>query len=77
MVVGPAGIFEAFSALRAGKKIDLEGAFGPLNFDLATGEVAVDQAILCFGSGESAEMRESGLIYDPRTKSLRGKLDCP
>jgi serine/threonine-protein kinase len=77
--VGPTHIFEAFNALERGENIDLTGATGRLDFDLATGEAPVDQAVLCVGWGEKghAETIESGLVYDSAANRLRGKLRCP
>ncbi len=47
-VAGPSAVNEARTALAAGEKIDFEGASGPLDFDLKTGEAksSVDRWIV-------------------------------
>jgi hypothetical protein len=78
--VGAAGIFEGVSALRAGEAIDLNGATSRLDFDLATGEAPVDQAILCpkiDEGGRAVDSLESGLVFDGASRKLTGTLACP
>ncbi len=78
--VGIAGIFDAFNTLRGGGAIDLDGAAGPLDFDLSIGESPFDQDIVCVGiddrGGANASV-ESGLVYDARAQKLRGTMKCP
>jgi branched-chain amino acid transport system substrate-binding protein len=77
--VGPADILTAFSTLRSGGNIDLNGAIGSLDFDPATGEAPINYAILCFGADNqgNATAVESGLVYDSSTRRLTGSLHCP
>ncbi len=78
--VGPTHIFEAFNALERGENINLNGATGSLDFDLATGEAPVDQAVFCVNvddKGNATEGIESGVVYNTTTKKLEGKLRCP
>jgi hypothetical protein len=78
--VGPRGILEAFKTLRAGGRIDLEGAIGSLDFDPATGEAPIDYTILCFGvddRGRALPSVDSGLVNASKTRVLRGTLRCP
>ena len=78
--VGLAGIFDAYSALANGASIDLTGATGKLDFDLATGEPAFDLAILCPGvddHGAASDGIESGLVYSAATRRLAGTMRCP
>jgi branched-chain amino acid transport system substrate-binding protein len=78
--VGPTGIFDALSTLSSGAHIDLNGATGPLDFDLETGDAAVDLAILCVQASEGAdtdETVESGLVYDATAGVLQGTMRCP
>jgi hypothetical protein len=78
--VGPAGIFAAFDALRAGDRIDLNGALGALDFDTTKGEAPVDYGIVCLGvddHGHAAPAVDSGLVYDATAKRLVGAMRCP
>lgn len=78
--VGLAGIFDAYAALRKGESIDLTGATGKLDFDLATGEPAFDLAILCVGvdeQGRASDGIESGLVYSAAFDKLEGTMHCP
>jgi ABC-type branched-subunit amino acid transport system substrate-binding protein len=78
--VGPSGIFDALNSLSSGAHIDLNGATGPLDFDLDTGDAPVDLAILCVkaNAGRDAdETVESGLVYDATAGVLQGTMRCP
>jgi serine/threonine-protein kinase len=78
--VGLSGIFDAYATLRAGGRIDLQGATGKLDFDPATGEAPFDHAILCVGvddHGRAFDGVESGLVYSAASKRLEGKMSCP
>jgi branched-chain amino acid transport system substrate-binding protein len=74
--VGPAGIFDAYSLLRRGENIDLNGAFGSLDFDVTTGEVPFDYAIVCV-SGEPPRSVESGLVFRSADAQFQGAMHCP
>ena len=78
--VGLAGIFDAYQTLSRDASIDVTGATGALDFDLATGESAFDQAILCAGvdaHGAVVDGVESGLVYTARAQQLTGAMRCP
>jgi hypothetical protein len=78
--VGPAHIFDVFSALRDGRKVDLNGAIGDLDLDPETGEAPIDLSILCLGvdeRGMASDSIESGLVYQAATRRLTGTLRCP
>ncbi len=78
--VGPLGIFDAVSTLRAGQNIDLNGAIGKLDLDPQTGEAPVDFVILCVdrdSKGRAFDTTESGLYYDASARELRGAMHCP
>ena len=78
--VGPTHILEALEILRQGRNVDLHGANGTLDFDLATGEPAADSVIQCVGvddTGTANEGIDSGLYYDSASKTLRGEMHCP
>lgn len=75
--VGGANINAAFQALQAGKNINFEGASGPLDFDLATGEAPSDIQIWCMpksGAGVAQSSTFSGLYYDAATGALTGSV---
>ena len=77
--VGSPGIFAAAAALRAGKNLDLAGAYGRLDFDVATGESTADFSVLCVGAGPggaASESVESGVVYDAKVRKLRGVFRC-
>jgi branched-chain amino acid transport system substrate-binding protein len=71
--VGAGSIFEAVQALRAGHQIDLSGASGKLDFDLATGETPQDFVLQCVGD---RDVVESGIVYDAAQKKLIGTFGC-
>jgi hypothetical protein len=78
--VGPAGIFEAYTTLRHGENIDLNGATGSMDFDLETGEAPFEYALLCVGTGDggrAADSIESGVVYQSAADRLEGALHCP
>jgi tRNA A-37 threonylcarbamoyl transferase component Bud32 len=78
--VGPSAIFDAINELASGRNIDLNGATGRLDFDVETGDAPVDLAVLCAdvdAHGVATSVRESGLMYDATSRSLRGTLHCP
>jgi len=78
--VGPAQIGEAFEVLRSGRRIDLSGAIGSLDFDPKTGDAPIDYAIVCPGvddHGRASPDVDSHLFYDAREKKLVGTMACP
>jgi branched-chain amino acid transport system substrate-binding protein len=77
--VGLTGIFDAYGELEAGRNVDLVGATGGMDFDPATGEADVDQAIMCVGTDASGHPAgvESGLVYSASRHALVGKMSCP
>ena len=78
--VGPTAILDAVATLRAGGHIDLNGAGGPLDFDLATGESPADFVFVCPGrdaKGNADAEVESGLSFASADHALRGTIRCP
>ncbi len=78
--VGMDGILAVFETLRGTENVDLQGTSGTLDFDLATGEPADDFVILCIGvdaRGRATDPVESGVVYDVKTKTMRGTMRCP
>jgi len=75
--VGRAGILDAYRALQAGERIDLGGASGALDFDLATGSAPLDQAISCLAvGGGSVREIDSGLVFRASSGLLEGTMRC-
>jgi ABC-type branched-subunit amino acid transport system substrate-binding protein len=80
VAVGPQSIYDAYSTLRAGGGIDLEGTVGHLDLDPATGESSIDMAILCVSTddhGRANDTVESGLVFDAKGGRLIGEPRCP
>jgi branched-chain amino acid transport system substrate-binding protein len=78
--VGPEGIFSALEALSAGRNVDLQGATGKLDFDVATGDAPVDLTMLCLGvdgHGMATDGIESGVVFDAASGTLSGTPACP
>ena len=81
IVVGPNNINAAYTALTNGTapSIDFDGASGPLDFDIATGEARSDIDIWCIQidqvSGEPVFV-SSGQFYEATSNSLQGTDTC-
>jgi ABC-type branched-subunit amino acid transport system substrate-binding protein len=78
--VGPTRILEALERLRSGRNVDLQGAAGRLDFDLATGESPADAVLQCVGvdaAGRAREGIDSGLHYDASSRAFQGQMRCP
>lgn len=77
--VGGAQMNLAFSLLQNGENADFNGASGPLDFDLATGEAPSDIQVWCLSkdaSGKAGPAHSAGMVYDATTGYLLGKLAC-
>lgn len=73
--VGSSGINDALAPLLAGGAIDFNGASGPLDFDLTTGEAPSDIQIWCLpkdGAGKAQAGAPSGQFYNAATGALEG-----
>ena len=70
--VGPTEFGEATGAIRDGEAIDIAGASGRLDFDLARGEAPSDIQIWCIGA--TGEDERSGVYYSASDQSLKGSL---
>ncbi|GAC1597405.1 MAG: hypothetical protein NVS3B20_20160 [Polyangiales bacterium] len=77
--VGQKNITAAFAELsRAGAHIDFDGASGPLDFNVNTGEAESDILVWCVGQvGGKSALTNSGLYYSALTKRLEGIFNCP
>ena len=77
--VGAAGIKTAFQILQSGNAIDINGASGPLDFDLQKHEAISDITVWCIskdGSGNPI-YAPSGRFYDATTQTMSGSFSCP
>jgi len=75
---GPLAFGQASNDLRNGQTLNFEGASGPLDFDLQTGEAPSDINVWCIdGTGAT---QSSGRHYDAKTGKMAGAVDsgaCP
>ncbi len=77
--VGTAGIQAAFTTLGSGAAININGASGPLDFDVNLHEAPSDIDVWCVtidGQGNPA-FKSSGRSYDSQTGSMVGTYSCP
>ncbi len=73
-------INSAFGALGRGENLDVQGASGALDFDVATGDTTAGLLVWCpapSGSPPDALPVPSGRFLDPATGRLTGALRCP
>ncbi len=73
--VGASGILPAFNALAAGRTIDLGGAQTSLDFNLETGDAALDYEFQCFDR-KTQKPISGGVFYRARTATLEGSWKC-
>jgi hypothetical protein len=80
---GESNINTAFSILASGKNIDYNGASGPLDFDVVTGEAPSDIQIWCIPTvdktvnGAAGPGINSGIFYDATKSALSGPILDP
>ena len=77
--LGPSGIVAAYGALARGENVDVNGATGPLDFDIRTGDAPVDLAVVCADvdeRGRAAGSVESGLVFSAKAGELEGAPRC-
>jgi branched-chain amino acid transport system substrate-binding protein len=75
--VGPGALNTGFGVMTnpSGGNMDFEGASGPLDFDVTTGEAASDILIWCMrtnSQGQAVRQIESGLLYSATELELVG-----
>jgi branched-chain amino acid transport system substrate-binding protein len=79
--VGTGQISSTFPILASGNGIDFNGASGPLDFDVATGEAPSDIQIWCLPKdlvGNATSGTSSGRYYEAATATLKGEDElCP
>ena len=77
--VGAGNIQSAFQVLESGNAIDINGASGPLDFDLTKHEALSDITVWCIskdGNGNPV-FASSGRYYDSTTQQMTGTYACP
>ncbi len=75
----PDTIKTAFQAVGTNAKLDVNGASGPLDFDLTEHEAQSDIVVFCVskdGSGNPT-FSETGRFYDASAKKMAGTFACP
>jgi branched-chain amino acid transport system substrate-binding protein len=75
--VGEENINSTFTVLQAGNNIDFNGASGPLDFDVKTGEAPSDIQIWCLpkdANGAAASAKSSGAFFNAQTSKLEGQI---
>ena len=73
--VGKNNLSQTLQTLLAGDSIDFEGASGPLDFDLMTGEAPSDILIWCLpteNDGSAGPSTPSGIFFSAATRELTG-----
>jgi branched-chain amino acid transport system substrate-binding protein len=77
---GPLAIFDGISALSSRSSIDLDGASGALDFDVATGEAPSDFVLVCphvDARGRLDGEVDAPLRYRAKTGNIEGRPVCP
>jgi branched-chain amino acid transport system substrate-binding protein len=80
IAAGPDAIPDAFTQLLAGNNIDYDGASGPLDFNIDTGEAPADIQVWCVSADTSGVANAtvlSGQYYSAASQTLQGTLSCP
>ena len=78
--VGAASLPKGLEAMRKGEKVDFNGASGPLDFDIATGEAPSDYSIWCVkidpNSTKAIFLESTGVSYSAKDSKLIGTFSC-
>lgn len=77
--VGGGQMNQAFSLLQNGDSADFNGASGPLDFDVDSGEAPSDIQVWCIpadATGKAGAARSSGMYYDATNGKLKGTIGC-
>lgn len=78
--VGSASLPKGLEAMRKGEKVDFNGASGPLDFDLATGEAPSDYSVWCVkidpNTSKAIFLEATGLSYSAKDQKLVGTFAC-
>ncbi len=75
----PDSIKNAFQVLGTGNALDVNGASGPLDFDLAQHEAQSDIVVFCISKDVNGApyFSETGRFYDSSAKKMAGTFACP
>lgn len=78
--VGSASLPKGLEAMRRAEKVDFNGASGPLDFDLATGEAPSDYSVWCVAidpnTAKAIFLESTGLTYSAKDTKLVGTFSC-
>lgn len=78
LVIGPDTLSTAMQTLGSGAALDIDGASGPLDFDLAAHEAVSDIDVWCISSANATTTFQStGRRYDSATHAMVGTFACP
>jgi hypothetical protein len=77
--VGTANLQTALTTLTGGKAIAIDGASGPLHFDLMAHEAPSDIDVWCVGldGSNNPQFEDSGRSYDSASLQMVGTYQCP
>ncbi len=79
--VGATGLSRGMEAMLKGEKIDFNGASGPLDFDVTTGEAPSDYGVWCVKVDPNDNKRvfeeATGQSYSATEGALTGTYSCP
>jgi hypothetical protein len=68
---------DAISAIAMGKGLDVDGASGPLDFDLKAHEASSDIDVWCVANiAAMPTYQSSGRYYDAASKAMSGIFNC-
>jgi branched-chain amino acid transport system substrate-binding protein len=77
-VIGQDKTLDAFNVITSGKNLDVDGASGPLDFDLQTHEAPSDIDVFCIANQAMMPVfQSSGRFFDATTQKMAGVYNCP
>lgn len=75
--IGKDKLADAIAAIASGKGLDVDGASGPLDFDLKAHEAPSDIDVWCISNlAMTPAYQSSGRFYDASTKAMTGIFNC-
>jgi branched-chain amino acid transport system substrate-binding protein len=72
--IGMDKLQDAINTIGSGKPLDVDGASGPLDFDVMAHEAASDIQVWCVSGGD---FYTTGRFYSATTKAMGGVFSCP